>query len=95
MRAKMSWPRRVQARREVDVVDRDLPDQRPEHDHEHHHGEDDQADDGEPVPAKAAPRLGRRRDVAQASRRGRGGDRRIGDEHAHSGRVGGGVLSDR
>jgi hypothetical protein len=66
---RMDRGRRVQARREVDVVDRDLPDQRPERDHEHHHGEDDQPDDGEPVPAKAAPRLGRRRDVAQAGRR--------------------------
>jgi hypothetical protein len=58
--------RRLQARREVDLVDRELPEQRSEAHHQDHDRQDDEAGDGELVPAEAPPRLGPRRDVARA-----------------------------
>jgi hypothetical protein len=64
----MGRRRRLQARAEIDVVDRQLPEQRAERDQQDHRRQDDQADHGQPMAAETPPRFGRRRDVAQARR---------------------------
>jgi hypothetical protein len=75
---RMGERRRRQARGEVDLVDLQRPDHRPEGDHQDHRRQDDEAEHRQLVAAKAAPCLGRGREVARARRCGRGGRRRRG-----------------
>ena len=71
-------PRRpLQRRGEIDLVDRNAPDQRPDQDCQDHHAENAAAGDGKPVAPEAPPCLATRR-VRRTGGHRHGGGRRCG-----------------